>query len=135
MLAASAAFQRTILLDREYLAGLVKLARSGADFSEKILRLGGDLASFNDLKTSAAVDAIIAALTGENEKLKRFNIIVNEVSTNLRAMAMTGKTTAADLIIILLSFFSALIFNSFSFVQYFSIKYPAENPQLPCKPA
>jgi hypothetical protein len=77
--------------------GMGAAAQASADFSEQILRLGGDLASFNDLPTAQAVDAIIAALTGENEKLKRFNIIVNEASTNLRAMANTGKTTAAEL--------------------------------------
>jgi hypothetical protein len=70
---------------------------ASAEFAEQILRLGGDLASFNDLTTAQAVDAIVAAMAGENERLKRFNITIRENIIVREALAATGKKSAADL--------------------------------------
>jgi hypothetical protein len=70
---------------------------AAAAFSVEVGRLAGDLASFNNIPIEETSRAIQAALTGERESLKRLGIVVQEVDVQQRAMANSGKESAAEL--------------------------------------
>lgn len=68
-----------------------------ADLSQRILKLGGDIASFQQIPTERAIQAITTAMAGEREALKRLDILIRQQSVNQRALAMTGKETTEAL--------------------------------------
>lgn len=70
---------------------------ASAELSEEIVRLSGDLASFNNAPIEEAFGAIRSGITGESEPLKRFGIILSEQSVSMEALARTGKASAAEL--------------------------------------
>ncbi len=70
---------------------------ASAQFATEIVRLAGDLSSFNNIPIEETSLAIQAALTGEREQLKRMGIVVREVDVQQQAFANTGKTVAATL--------------------------------------
>lgn len=71
--------------------------QASADFSEEIVRLSGDIASFNNTQGGAerVTRAIISALNGETEALKQAaNVVVLQADVMDRAAQMTGKATS-----------------------------------------
>jgi hypothetical protein len=64
---------------------------ASSDFALQLVKLSGDLASFNDLPVSDVAHRIAAALTGERESLKRLGVVITEVEVQQRAFANTGK--------------------------------------------
>jgi len=77
--------------------GLGFAQKASASFAEEVVRLAGDLASFNDLPTSETAHAIQSALTGERESLKRLGIVVMESDVQQRALLNTGKELVKEL--------------------------------------
>ncbi|MFA9375596.1 MAG: hypothetical protein ACERKZ_02465 [Lachnotalea sp.] len=77
---------------KEYLAdnqnmfvGMGMTRDAGAELSEKMVQLGLDLASFNNLSEDDAVNALSKAIMGESESAKTLGAVLND---NTRAMAM-----------------------------------------------
>lgn len=78
---------------KEYYANIVNIAQGmgfakdeAIPFSEEILKLAGDLQSFNDVPIEQTQRAIVSALTGEREALKTLGIVVNEEMVKQQAM-------------------------------------------------
>jgi len=71
--------------------------KASAAFSQDIVKLAGDLTSFNDVPIEETSRAIQSALTGERESLKRLGIVILDADVKKKALAMTGKTLAASL--------------------------------------
>lgn len=59
-----------------------------AGMSESMVKLAGDLASFNNVSPEEALDAIRSGLVGETEPLKRFGVNMNEATLKAQAMKM-----------------------------------------------
>lgn len=88
-----------------YLAGLQDLfeplgftAERSAELSKQISKLGIDLASFNDQADPDAINALTSALVGSHETVKRYGVILNDVtlSAELLRMGITGGMKAAN---------------------------------------
>lgn len=60
--------------------------KKAADMSQQMVKLAGDLASFNNVSPEETLDALRAGLTGEAEPLKKFGINMN--ATTLAAEAL-----------------------------------------------
>lgn len=78
--------------------GMGMQREAGAKLSEQMVTLALDLASFNNLQETDAVNAMTKALMGESESAKTLGAVLNE---NTRAMAMqtlglTGTYQALD---------------------------------------
>lgn len=71
--------------------------QASADFSRQVLKLAGDLASFNNLPTEDVLQRINAALTGERESLKRLGVVILETDVQQRALNQTGKDSVSQL--------------------------------------
>lgn len=69
--------------------------QASAAFSQEVLKLAGDLSSFNNLPTEETLRAINSALTGEREPLKRLGIVLREADVQQRALNNSGKAAAA----------------------------------------
>jgi hypothetical protein len=89
---------------REFLAtsgaivqGMGASRDAAAGFSERVLRLAGDLQSFNNVPIEQTFAALRSGLTGEAEPLKRFGIILKEADVQARALLDTNKTSADQL--------------------------------------
>ena len=77
-------------------AGLA--GKDNAVFSESLVRLASDFASFYDADPAEAIEAIGAGLRGESEPLRRFGVLLDDATLKARAMAMgiyegTGSLT------------------------------------------
>ena len=70
---------------------------ASARFSQAVVQLAGDLASFNNVPVAQTARAIQSALTGERESLKTLGVVIKETEVQQRAFALTGKTVAAEL--------------------------------------
>ena len=70
---------------------------ASAAFAIEVVRLAGDLSSFNNIPIEETSRAIQAALTGERESLKRLGIVVMEADVQQRALAMSGKDVVGAL--------------------------------------
>lgn len=68
-----------------------------ADFSEQLVELAADLASFNNTTVDDALNALRSGLTGEIEPLRRYGVFLNEARSNQVALAETGKTSSKAL--------------------------------------
>lgn len=69
---------------------------SAANMSTSLVKLAGDLASFNNVPVDEALGAIRSGLTGETEPLKKFGVNMNEATLKAKAMEMglsDGKGT------------------------------------------
>lgn len=67
-----------------------------ADMSTSLVQLAGDLASFNNVDPTEALEALRSGLTGETEPLKRFGVNMNEATLKAKAMQLglsDGKGT------------------------------------------
>lgn len=54
--------------------------QAAADMSEKVLTLGSDLASFNNIVPEEALERLRSGLVGETEPLKQMGILLNEAA-------------------------------------------------------
>jgi hypothetical protein len=59
-----------------------------AEFSNDFTGLASDLASFNNTTPQEAIDAIGAALRGENEPLRRYGVLLDDATLKAEAMAL-----------------------------------------------
>lgn len=71
--------------------------RESAALSAEVLRLAGDFASFNNLRTEDTTRAITAALTGEREQMKQLGVVLREVEVQQAALALSGKSVVGEL--------------------------------------
>lgn len=62
--------------------------KKAANMSQQMVKLAGDLASFNNVSPEEALDAIKSGLTGETEPLKRFGVNMNDATLKAQAMKM-----------------------------------------------
>jgi hypothetical protein len=58
------------------------------EMSTTLVKLAGDLASFNNTSVEDAINALRSGLSGETEPLKRFGVAINDVTLKNKAMAM-----------------------------------------------
>lgn len=63
-------------------------SEAAAEISQDLVGLSSDLASFFNSSQDDARDAIAAALTGEFEQLKKYNVVINETILKERAMTL-----------------------------------------------
>jgi len=78
--------------------------KKAAGMSQQMVKLAGDLASFNNVSPEEALQAIQSGLTGETEPLKRFGVNMNDATLKAQALklglikttkeAMTPQTKA-----------------------------------------
>lgn len=62
--------------------------KKAANMSQSMVKLAGDLASFNNVSPEDALAAIQSGLTGETEPLKRFGVNMNEATLKAQALKM-----------------------------------------------
>ena len=77
--------------------GVGATAEESAVLSQRVVKLAGDLASFNNLPIEQTFQAIRSGLVGETEPLKNLGIVISSVETDLKALAETGKKNAKEL--------------------------------------
>lgn len=58
------------------------------DFSQEMVQLGGDLASFFGGSTEEAINAVGAALRGESEPIRRYGVLLDDATLRARAFEM-----------------------------------------------
>jgi hypothetical protein len=68
-------------------------------FSTDFVKLAADLASFNNTKVDEAITALGAALRGENEPIRKYNVLLNDAALKAAALELgiyrgTGALTA-----------------------------------------
>jgi hypothetical protein len=59
-----------------------------AGFSNQMLQLAGDMASFRGTSPEQAIEAIGAALRGETEPIRAYGVLIDDASTRQQALAM-----------------------------------------------
>lgn len=59
-----------------------------ADMSKRMIQLAVDMGSFNEESTGDAIQAIGAALRGESEPIRRFNVLLNDATLKAKAFEM-----------------------------------------------
>jgi hypothetical protein len=59
-----------------------------AKMSKQMVKLAGDLASFNNVSPEDALDALKSGLTGETEPLKRFGVNMNDATLHAEALKL-----------------------------------------------
>jgi len=70
---------------------------AAAGFAEEIVRLGADLASFNNIETDDAINRIRGGLTGLTVPLKQLAIVFSQTDVEQLALIQTGKEHAREL--------------------------------------
>lgn len=68
-----------------------------ANMSTQVVQMSADLGSFNNLPTADVADKISGAFRGEYDSLQALIPNINAARVESEAMAMTGKTVAAEL--------------------------------------
>gem|GEM_PF-4358503 len=71
--------------------------QEAANWSQTLVQLGGDFASFFGGTTAEAVQAINSALTGEFEPLKRYGVIINDQTLKAKIFKDTGEEVTGTL--------------------------------------
>ena len=71
---------------------------AAADMSMKMTQLAGDLASFNNVDVSDALDALRSGLVGETEPLRRFGVNLNDADLRQKALAMGLMTSTKSVL-------------------------------------
>lgn len=59
---------------------------AASDFSQEIVALSGDLASFNNLPTEQVVQDLQSALVGNTETLRKYGVVANETAIKQEAL-------------------------------------------------
>jgi hypothetical protein len=67
-----------------------------AAMSKEMVKLAGDLASFNNVSPEEALQALTSGLSGEAEPLKKFGVNMNDVTLKAQAMKMGLIKTTKD---------------------------------------
>lgn len=67
-----------------------------AKMSTKLVELAGDLASFNNIDPTEALDALRSGLVGETEPLKRLGVNMNEATLKAQALKMGLVATTKE---------------------------------------
>lgn len=67
---------------------------ASAEFSEGVVRLAGDFASFNNASIEESVRAIKSALVGQFEPMDNLGVVIRAADVNARALADTSKSSA-----------------------------------------
>lgn len=70
---------------------------SAAEMSIKLVKLASDLASFNNVSPTDALDALRSGLVGETEPLRRFGVNLNEATLKQKALELGLRATGATL--------------------------------------
>ena len=78
------------------LVSLKVAPKAAADMSQEMVKLAGDMASFNNVPVEDALLAIRSGLTGETEPLKRFGVNMNDATLKAQAMKMGLIATTKD---------------------------------------
>lgn len=68
-----------------------------ATMSESLVQLAGDLASFNNIDPTVALEKLRAGVTGEAEPLKTLGVNINEAAIKAKAMQMGLVSAAVDM--------------------------------------
>lgn len=71
--------------------------KQAAEYSETLVRLAADLASFSDSSVDDALTAISSALVGEFEPIRRFGVLLNEATLKQTALQQGLKVTTGTL--------------------------------------
>lgn len=66
------------------------------EFSEGLVELAGDLASFRDVSTEQALRALQSGLVGEQEPLRRLGIFLSDDAVRAKALALGLAETSAE---------------------------------------
>jgi len=75
--------------------------KAAAELSNEMVKLAGDLGSFNDLPTQQVIENIQSALVGEYETMKKYGVVINAAKVQQEALNMglantKEALTAAD---------------------------------------
>lgn len=70
------------------LVSLKVAPKAAAGMSQEMVKLAGDMASFNNVPIEDALAAITSGLTGETEPLKRFGVNMNDATLKAQALKM-----------------------------------------------
>jgi hypothetical protein len=62
--------------------------QESADMSRSLVELAGDLASFNNVDPTEALDALRSGLVGETEPLRRFGVNLNDATLRQKALEL-----------------------------------------------
>jgi hypothetical protein len=71
--------------------------RPAADMSVGLVKLAGDLASFNNVDPTQVLEDLRSGLVGEVEPLRKYGVALNAASVEQEAMRETGKRNAKQL--------------------------------------
>ena len=89
---------------KDFLATQVNIAKGlgftgeeAFDLSKEVVKLAGDLSSFNNIPIERTLNAIQGGLTGEREALKSLGIVVRQQDVDQRALLNTGKERVEQL--------------------------------------
>ncbi len=72
--------------------------KPAADMSKNLVSLAADLASFNNVDPTVALDALRSGLVGETEPLRKFGVNLNDADLRQRALAMGLTTSTKDVL-------------------------------------
>jgi phage-related protein len=67
------------------------------DMSQKLVELGADLGSFNNVPVDDALAALKSGLTGETEPLKAFGVNINDAALKAKALQLGLVSSTVDL--------------------------------------
>lgn len=95
--------------NQNLLVGMGASRDAAADLSENMISLALDLASFNNIDESAAIDAMSKSLMGQSESAKTLGAVLND---NTRAAAMQALSLTGN-------------YNSLSELQKMQVNYQA----------
>ena len=79
------------------LQGMGFTQEASVDTSEQVLRLAGDLQSFNNIPIEQTFGAIKSALAGSWEPMDRLGIVLRQADVDTRALINTGKKNVDQL--------------------------------------
>jgi hypothetical protein len=71
--------------------------KKARDLSQEVVKLGVDLASFNNINTADVMRDLQSALVGNTETVRKYGVILTAVNTEQKAMEMSGKNSAKQL--------------------------------------
>lgn len=78
--------------------GMGATQATSAELAVSMSELAGDLTSFYDVPIAESLQAIQSAAVGMYRPLQRFGVVLTAADVEARALAMTGKATAQELL-------------------------------------
>jgi len=70
---------------------------STADMSKGLVQLASDLASFNNIDPTEALEKLRSGIVGETEPLRTLGVNLSAAAVEMKALEMTGKATGKEL--------------------------------------